>query len=955
MPRQFQIQLEFSAQTKAIADVNANLERLDVASRKAGVSLSEAFAPANLSTIEGMNQRLILGGQALQNYAKSFDETKISAGSAVHEIQQVGIAIEQQARIGGSNVKALDAQIVRLKAITGLGPQMSAQINNVTASLGAMQTVAKSTAGPAGISSITTAGQAMVASFSVGQLAAGNFEQAIFGLGFSALFAAEAFKNPAFVGLTIAFSALQVAIPKIKGLFGDTATAAEDASETVQKLSDALDEARGKYDLAAEGLSGLSREAQNTGVSFAALIDQHFGLTDALNRLTTAQERLNTAQANSFGGSLGRQGVAFTNELTAATENYASVTGEAASFITASMAQAGREFSSAMTEFTTTLEREAALESRLFPLDAELAALSTGLDSAREMFADARDATVEAAQEAMRLRTDAIREGLRLEVRANNDALGEMLRARRKALEEALQVIDEAHDAFADARQDDLEAEIKVLQDGAEALIDAREDALDAELDLIKDKAEEAVDAVKDKLDNELEAIKDAEDIRIDEIRDAADAELDANRDRINALKDAERELTKDIADVASRRSDLIKDQFALAGELAGLEALSGRIGADAALEREIAIRKGIIDAIEDEKDALDDVIDSLDEKLTGIQDEIEAEEAKTEIIKDLRDEEIKAAKKKFKEIIKEAKKAADEEIDAIKDVRDEDIDAAKERAKESIKAIKEVLDAAEDAAKDRADTDIEESRRAADERKTIAKELADEEIRQAQRATEDLNIEAGKRSKEAVRQATISFNETKRLADRNFNAAVKQAGDLNKAAINVVNTKKEQLVAEARVSAHIQDVLLPLARQQIELALQLLVAKLADKPGLSGLITLIGFAMDRLAGSTNIDSFNDQVQRILAAISQGLAISAPPFHQGGVVGGTIGQEKLIRVRAGEEVLAIGEGNNRGNVFNIYMSSPRDVAKLERVLSRSMGKKTSLSRRMGITNDRGRI
>jgi len=948
MARSIEFILSVESQIQGLRDVIEAFENTEKAAQRAGNVLAAGFEPRVIKNVGDFRTALEESASALENYA-NLTQRQTGLDSVNADIlRQVAAAYREQAAATTFSSAALAEQGVALNSVRVQGEAQARAIE-----LARNQALQYSRAAAEMNQVITTQsgnvalmGQAMVASFSASQIAAGNLQQGIFGLGFSFLFLQKAALTPQFLALTAAFAAAGAALEALTGLFGKSKTAAEEASDAVKEWREALEKLAGAPALAAKEIQGLIDRSQELGVSFEDLVAKRIQEGSIAFRAYGSAAQEAAAQSGASIQEMIKQAEELAGQQSKISEFFSDVPvlGPVTSFafggadkdaqeafqkireeIEATGEAIERDLIQKIEDLDKQMDRERRLKIEIEAaqnfadfqtgfIDKVIENIEAGKEAAIESIRDGADDLMDARREAGRVEIEGLRQGLadaidarRDELQKEIDAINEWasnaIDARRDALDEELSAIEESFDQQVEARRDALEAEIQALEDAHDAFADARRDALEDELDAIRtnldeqvkerqkalkkeldeinknydlqvdarkdrlddeldaanekfddmvdarkkaleeekkaidDKFDDMVDARRDALDKELQAIEDAVDAqvsaikagadaaanavkdkakeqeqavrqgldaqireirdaakdqvdlrkkalddeidsikktgkqRMDAVKAAADAELEENKKRIAALKNQEKDLTKQLDELAKRRQELVAASLSTAAELARLEELQASGVNDAALQREIALRKGRLDAIHNEQAGIGEQTNAINEQIAAVENQIAEEEKKGDAIKAARDAQLEAIKEEIDQRVELAKEAADAEIEQINRVRDEAINAARARADAQIQAIQAAADAEIASIQAAADAAIREAKRVADEKKAAARDAADADIEiineqrdaeiEAAKAAADADIENINKARDAELEAIKTVAET--------------------------------------------------------------------------------------------------------------------------------------------------------------------------------------------------
>ena len=272
--QQVELQLLISADTQgAIQAANAfkaTGQAADDAQRqafRAGEALQEAFSPRLITSLDGVRAAVLASGQAINQWASSIQGLKGIGPGTTASITDVGNAMIATAQKGEVSEKQLAAFRAQLDAIRRTSPEVANGLSQLDRSMTGLQIQTQGVG--SGFTDMQTAGQAMTASFSASQLAAGNLSAGIFGLGFAFLFAGDQFTkmNVKFLGLFAVLSALQIAFTLFQKAQSESLSTSEKATEVANKQAEALDNLRGELELAAEEVQVTIGASVEVGVS----------------------------------------------------------------------------------------------------------------------------------------------------------------------------------------------------------------------------------------------------------------------------------------------------------------------------------------------------------------------------------------------------------------------------------------------------------------------------------------------------------------------------------------------------------------------------------------------------------------------------------------------------------------------------------------------------------------
>ena len=489
----------------------------------------------------------------------------------------------------------------------------------------------------------------------------------------------------------------------------------------------------------------------------------------------------------------------------------------------------------------------------------------------------------------LRLRPIEIR---RDQVTATFDAQREALQAQLSQAEDTIRANSESQ---IDTRRRALEREVDIIRDGYDNQTDVIREKLENQLDAIRDASDKKIDVIRDRLDTELELVNNRLDIRIETIKKNAEKELGVNKDRIDSLKTQERELTQTLSALRNKREEVRADIIGQEAQLAAIER-DARASGVLALEEQ-GIIKARIEGLKKEDNALSNTIANREKSLASIQTQIDAIDTLITKIENARDKAIKSAKDEADRRTKIIRDAADAEIKAVQNAATLRERAARKSSDIQIKAVNDARDASIRAANNAADVQIRAMQRTADN--TITQ------------------------YRNAAKRVESAFNIVKTV----------QIGILDQQIRQI--RKADDLARKLREQT---DILRVQAQTLLSMTL-ITTGKLGQfDPHMPGGIN--AWIMRELRKI--VPGMSNEVFRLLGLI--------PSRQLGGIVPGAIGQPKLIMAHGGEEVKRpdqrlLPSGNITFVIENLNVSDPSEMDKFERVINRSLGKKTRLAMR----------
>ena len=683
--REIQILLTIQANAQAAQTVNSALQRISKEAQQVGRQLERAFSPRLIQSQQQLQQQLFASAKALQAWlAQGSDVTRLAP--ALEKATQLAAArMIELSTATNVSVKDLQALQAQFAAITPAAQGSAGVIQQVTTSLGAMAPAMEKVTREMGsftpnATNAQRAGQGLILSFSLSQAAAGNFSQALFGLGFSLLFVGPQMLNLVTISTALGAALGAIAIEKLTAHFkSETVPVTQKVADNMKEIVEDIAELHGETELtvrefeklaeAGEGQEALTVTQKevikqllrmDVAASAAAreIIDGSFQAVLSLRQLN-----ISVREAEQVLVYMGGQGVVSQEEL--AEEFFkmgmsATAAGQAAEAalegVERAAASARAEVGALISARLQSQADTAALDVLTAPLDQIEADINRSFEIQREATAAAGQAGNQAASQARQ----------------------ERIRLLRRALDDELDV----HRAHIDQIKDVLSERLDVIKA-----------ASDEEIRLIREAVEDVIVVRRRALQDSLDDMGDAADARIDAVKDAADKELDLNKERIDTLKEQERELADALKDLARRRQDAIRDVLTTEEELAALEEIRRQQGDDPTLQREIALREARLHALLEEQDAIDEQTDLLEDQLKSMEDLIEAAEDRADQIKDNRDAAIDAIKDELAEAQKAARRRSEDEIRAIQRTRDADIRAARDAADARMDVEREAAD----------------------------------------------------------------------------------------------------------------------------------------------------------------------------------------------------------------------------------------------------------------------
>lgn len=618
--------------------------------------LQTGFGPRFIGSIQGVNAALISTGKILQSYAQTAFEGGTITEATARQLEQLSQEMIGVGVTGKATTQTIDNFIQRTSQVTATLPAGQQAVEALSQKLAVLKTqyIEAAQAAEARMNRALTgtqkAGQGLLLSFSLMQLAAGRLSQAFFGIGFAVLFTGFKFLN--LITITVALTAALAGIgfQKLEGLFKGAGSAADRSAKRIEDFTDTLEEMKGETRLTAEALGDLAREGEDVAgvfsVKFAEIAGEQGNFLDRtisdwrsfFDQTGKDWESFFTRTAKQWTGIFG---IGPTIGQTEARDQLNAELEETISVLT----ETARE---GMTDLQTEFNRELSLTIALRPIVLARETLEAQFDSARE---------------AVVSKTDLFNQQIR-------DRVEEQINDRRDALQTETDGIRSAGRAQTRA---------------------------------VRDTLAEQTEAIRDSLDDRLDIIRDNSEKQIEAAREAAEIEIEGHKEKIDTLQDQERELERTLSQLRSRRGDIISERIKAEAELATLEREHRRVGTDttreqailrarlsgldaqqAATDKEIAKRKEAAESIEGQIEKLEILIEKTEEQRDNA----------IEAIRDQAEEQIEAARDVADEQIKEAQRAAEAQTDAIQNATQAATRAARDRADADIEAAQDVADA---------------------------------------------------------------------------------------------------------------------------------------------------------------------------------------------------------------------------------------------------------------------
>jgi len=632
------IVIETIAKIQAIDEVSARLQKLSVASikaqntadqftgelegkmtpalQKSGAALSQllktGFGPKFIGSVTGVNAALVGAGKTFQTYTKeALTAGAISSRTAKNfsELSQGMIGIGITGKATAATFDELSAKLAQLRPRTEAGKAGVKALSNEL-SLLKIQFIEAGNAAEQRLNkplkNTQKAGQGLLLSFSLTQLAAGRLSQAMFGIGFAVLFTGFKFLNLITISVALGAALASIVLDKLVASFGRGQSAIEQVSEQMQEFERAVGESRGETRL-------LSEE-------FRRLVESGADLAGGFKELFAEIER----------------GPGIFETFFPAVKNFGNFLSKVFTFQIIDAKNAARDYIETVQTFSA---KEFEEESER--LSIAISAVRQGID---EDFASIRQEFERAGE-------------LRI-------ALAPIERT-RKELDDFFDIVSsEAKDLASFQNKiirDQVENQITIRREALQTELDNIRDGQRAQIQVIQDALSEQTRAIRDAFDLRLDIIRDQLDTQINAIRDAAADEIETNKEKIDTLQNQDRQLSSVLSDLESERQSIRAAIIGSEAELAELEAAAAQQGVAASEEKTII--KARLTGLAAQQSAIDKTISAQKKEQDSLQDQIRALEDVIDAIEDVRDSAIDAARDETKEREKQARRAADEEI----------------------------------------------------------------------------------------------------------------------------------------------------------------------------------------------------------------------------------------------------------------------------------------------------
>lgn len=657
------IVIETIAKLQAIDDTSARLQKLSVHSiqaqnslgrftgqiegrmtpalQKSGAALADilrtGFGPKFIGSITGVNAALVNTGKTFQNYTNT--ALKAGAISSVtaqnfNELSQGMIGIGITGKATSATFDELDAKLAQLQPRTEAGRAGVKALSNelgllkiqfIEAGNAAEQRLEKP------LKNTQKAGQGLLLSFSLTQLAAGRLSQAFFGIGFAVLFTGFKFLNLITISVALGAALASILIDKLVSSFGKGATVIERISKRMQEFERAAAEAKGETALLEEEFEKLIESGEDLSAGFRELFTEiergpgvfrtFFPAIKNFGRFLTSVFTLNLSDAKE------------------AAQDYVDTVKD---FSARKFEEESERLNSAISSTRQSIERDFA--------------------SIRQEFERAEELKISLAPvEKTRKELDQIFDTLVSGARDETDFLNKIIR-------------------------DQTENQINVRREALQTELDNIRDGQRKQTRVIQDALSEQTRAIGDALGIRLGVIRDQLDTQIDIIRDSAAAEIETNKEKIDILENQDRKLTSVLNDLESERQSIRAAIIGSEAELAELEAAAATQGVAASEEKTII--KARLAGLAAQEGAVQKTIRAQEKEREGLQNQIKALEDVADAIEDIRDSAIDAARDETKEREKQARRAADVEIREAQRATENRINAINDVSRTASRAV---------------------------------------------------------------------------------------------------------------------------------------------------------------------------------------------------------------------------------------------------------------------------
>ncbi|KKL50315.1 hypothetical protein LCGC14_2306710, partial [marine sediment metagenome] len=300
------IAIETRAKLQAIDEVSQRLQKLSVHSiqtqnalgrftgelearmtpalQKSGAALAEVlrtgFSPKFIGSVQGVNAALLSAGKTFQSYTnEALKSGAISQATAsnFNQLSQGMVAVGVTGKVTIATLNELSTQLAQIQPRTEAG---RAGVKALGAELDILkiQFIEAGNAAEARLNRPLTqtqrAGQGLLLSFSLTQLAAGRLSQAMFGLGFAVLFTGFKFLNLITITVALGAAITSVLLDKLTTSLSKGAAVTERVSKHMQKFTDSLAAAKGETRLLEEAYADLAAQGEDLAAAFRELVEE---------------------------------------------------------------------------------------------------------------------------------------------------------------------------------------------------------------------------------------------------------------------------------------------------------------------------------------------------------------------------------------------------------------------------------------------------------------------------------------------------------------------------------------------------------------------------------------------------------------------------------------------------------------------------------------------------------
>src|SRR3972149_5878559 len=650
--------------TKTTQEQFSELQR---SGRDLSQTLQEGFGPRFISSTGQANSALIRIGSTFGVFsAKAQAAGQISSAQAAN-FQQLSGQITGIGVSGQASAATLQALVSRLSQISATSMVGRSAINALNAELMGLQQqiqrvgIERNLTQP--LTGAAAAGQGLLLSFSISQAIAGRLSAALFGLGFALIFTKTGFLNLTTVAVALAASLGTLVLDKYAGSLFKSTSESERLADSLTKANERLEEFRNKL-TAAQALADL-------GISDPLELLGERDVGDLGNK--TLKEIRATITANVVEIREYNRGII---ELARSGEDISLVFRKEAEELRELQAELNKS-ASFTDNFKTALKGVIGLKS---PFKFEKPSTDVFEDFVSRIDGLMAEARIAYEDEVANI--------------TREFEQADQLKIKLKPIKIERQRLETTFDIQTDVIQREVERQANIVREVTEDQLSALRDADDKRIDVIRDA-----------LNEEIELLRDQSEIRIDTISKNAEAEIDVNKDRISKIREQERELTKVLSDLRSKREEVRADIIGQEAMLAAIER-DARASGVMALEEQTLIRARI-EGLQAEDNALSNTIAGREQALNAIQNQINSIENLINKIEEARDQAIKAARDEAEARQKVVQNAADNEIKAIRDVANQRERDARRAADTQVEQVNRARDATIRAAQDSANADI--------------------------------------------------------------------------------------------------------------------------------------------------------------------------------------------------------------------------------------------------------